>query len=198
MELRKIFLFVFATYIVINSLEQEKWSRNEGMNDVYTDLSIQSYYSGVACLECAMKTARENRRAFSCHNGREICVIFGLCHVKSILPSWDCYPEEGWRYFCKEVRLIISKKSSWIQTGISLARRNSIRFKVKVSSDADVALSSGNSTADPAYYIIIGGHSNTKSCIRVELSIGATCYSTYQGSILSGSEYKRLLDHMDK
>lgn len=50
--------------------------------------------------------------------------------------------------------------------GIGNPVRDSIRFKVKASKDAHIALMSSNTDHDPLFEIVLGGWANSKSVIR--------------------------------
>ncbi|XP_052061835.1 uncharacterized protein LOC127701897 [Mytilus californianus] len=65
---------------------------------------------------------------------------------------------------------------------------DSIKFKVKASSNAHIALMSSNTDQDPLYEIVLGGWANSKSVIRDRKQ--GTALVTHRGKVLKQNEYR--------
>lgn len=90
-------------------------------------------------------------------------------------------------FFSAEITLATGLTRTWLDLGIQLSRRKSIRFQVKATNDVYIVLSSGNNTDSPGYGVLLGWEGK-KSCLR-EVHI-SQCYSTYSGPVLSGEQYR--------
>ncbi|XP_062615001.1 uncharacterized protein LOC134276742 [Saccostrea cucullata] len=71
---------------------------------------------------------------------------------------------------------------------ITAAERSFFSFEVKAKNDAHFALMSADDDNEPLYEIVLGGWTNTKSCVRVEKQ--GTCYGTKQAQVLQESSFK--------
>ncbi|XP_052061850.1 uncharacterized protein LOC127701920 [Mytilus californianus] len=72
--------------------------------------------------------------------------------------------------------------------GIGNPVADSINFKVKASSNAQVALMSSNTDQDPLYEVVLGGWANSKSVIRD--SKEGVALATHDGQVLKQTEYR--------
>ncbi|XP_062606168.1 uncharacterized protein LOC134267978 [Saccostrea cucullata] len=167
------------------------WKLMDAMNDIFTQKSVSYHLSNVACTECALRTKLMNEKSFSCHQENQTCLIYSTCHVKTRLLTSEWEPSEGWKHFCTAVHTITFDGDPWINIGTLITRRTSIRLQIKATQDAYVGLASGNTTASSGYWIVLGGWSNTKSCLRDGFVYGSTCYSTSIGSHLSGAQFTK-------
>ena len=70
-----------------------------------------------------------------------------------------------------------------------MSRKWSLRFDVRASQDAYLGLSTGNSTTFNGYWIVLGGWTNTKSCLRHGFVYASTCFNTHYGASLNASEF---------
>ena len=69
-----------------------------------------------------------------------------------------------------------------------MSRKWSLRFDVRASQDAYLGLSTGNSTTFNGYWIVLGGWTNTKSCLRHGFVYASTCFNTHYGASLNASD----------
>lgn len=93
-------------------------------------------------------------------------------------------------FFFAEIKLAPGLTGTWLDLGIQLSRRKSIRFQVKATNDVYIGLSSGHNRDSTGYWVILGGWGGTTSCLRDGFVHGSQCYSTYIGPVLSGEQYR--------
>lgn len=185
--LRQVLIIYLCKEVQVNFVHGT-WKVIDSMSGVYTNSSVVSSHQDVTCIECAARTLMLDGEGYSCNRGDQMCMIYSTCHIKNRLTPGDWEPIAGWLHFCTKIKLGTELGETWLDLGIQLSRRKSIRFQVKATSDLYILLSSGNNTDSPGYWVVLGGVWNrTGSCLRDK---GSPCYSTYIGTVLSGEQYR--------
>uniref|UniRef100_A0A8W8LG21 Farnesoic acid O-methyl transferase domain-containing protein n=1 Tax=Magallana gigas TaxID=29159 RepID=A0A8W8LG21_MAGGI len=170
--------------------DQGTWKVIDSMYDVYTNSSVLSSHQDVTCIECAARTLMLDGEGYSCNRGDQMCMIYSTCHLKDRLVPGDWEPMAGWLHFCTKIKLAPGLTGTWLDLGIQLSRRKSIRFQVKATNDVYIGLGSGHNTDSPGYWVVLGGWDRTTSCLRDGFVVGSQCYSEYIGPVLSGKQYR--------
>nr|XP_034301859.1 uncharacterized protein LOC117681447 [Crassostrea gigas] len=162
------------------------WKVIDSMNDVYTNSSVLSSHQDVTCIECAARTLMLDGEGYSCNRGDQMCMIYSTCHLKDRLTPGDWEPIAGWLHFCTKMKLT-TEPHIWLDLGIQLTQRRSIRFQVKVNAYVSITLRSEHNMSSPFYGIILGWSEGTHSCIG---DGDMLCQLEYIGSVLSGEQYR--------
>ncbi|XP_052674951.1 uncharacterized protein LOC128156727 [Crassostrea angulata] len=184
--LRQVLIIYLCKEVQVNFVHGT-WKVIDSMSDVYTNSSVLSSHQDVTCIECAARTLMLDGEGYSCNRGDQMCMIYSACHIKDRLTPGDWEPIAGWLHFCTKIKLATEFGEGWLDLGIQLSRRKSIRFQVKATRGVHIGLNSGNNTDSPGYWVILGGWNGTKSCLRDGWS---QCYSNYIGTVLSGEQYR--------
>ncbi|XP_011427787.3 uncharacterized protein [Magallana gigas] len=187
--LRQVLIIYLCKEVQVNFVHGT-WKVIDSMSGVYTNSSVVSSHQDVTCIECAARTLMLDGEGYSCNRGDQMCMIYSTCHIKNRLTPGDWEPIAGWLHFCTKMKLTTEPEDTWLDLGIQLSRRKSIRFQVKVTYSAYILLSSGNNTDSPGYWVTLGGWGATKSCLRDGLVAWSQCYSEYIGRVLSGEQYR--------
>lgn len=184
--LRQVLIIYLCKEVQVNFVHGT-WKVIDSMSGVYTNSSVVSSHQDVTCIECAARTLMLDGEGYSCNRGDQMCMIYSTCHIKDRLTPGDWEPIAGWLHFCTKMKLTTESRETWLDLGIQLTQRKSIRFQVKATSNVYIVLSSGNNTDSPGYWVILGGWNSTKSCLR---DGWGQCYSNYIGTVLSGEQYR--------
>lgn len=184
--LRQVLIIYLCKEVQVNFVHGT-WKVIDSMSGVYTNSSVVSSHQDVTCIECAARTLMLDGEGYSCNRGDQMCMIYSTCHIKNRLTPGDWEPIAGWLHFCTKIKLATEFIEGWLDLGIQLSRRKSIRFQVKATRDVFIVLSSGNNTDSPRYVVLLGRLDGTTSCLVVG---GSQCYSTYIGPVLSGEQYR--------
>lgn len=184
--LRQVLIIYLCKEVQVNFVHGT-WKVIDSMSGVYTNSSVVSSHQDVTCIECAARTLMLDGEGYSCNRGDQMCMIYSTCHIKDRLTPGDWEPIAGWLHFCTKIKLAPGLTGTWLDLGIQLSRRKSIRFQVKATRGVYIVLSSGHNKDSPGYWVILGGWNMTTSCLG---DGGSQCYSNYIGTVLSGEQYR--------
>lgn len=183
--LRQVLIIYLCKEVQVNFVHGT-WKVIDSMSGVYTNSSVLSSHQDVTCIECAARTMMLDGEGYSCNRGDQMCMIYSTCHTKDALTLEDRKTIAGWLHFCTKMKLT-TEPDIWLDLGIQLTQRRSIRFQVKVNAYVHITLSSGHNMSSPFYEILLGWLKGTQSCLGDE---HISCYSEYIGPVLSGKQYR--------
>lgn len=94
------FHLLLLCIVCSGAVEQILWTMVKEMNDINSNLHVVHQRENTRCLECGTRAKMMNGKAFSCHNGDQLCSVHYKCPLKFNLLTGTWITEVGWRHFC--------------------------------------------------------------------------------------------------